>query len=356
MKCPNKQQTTNNKQQTTNNNSSLIKFFLLLALLVFTACGGGGGGGGSTSGTSDDSSTATNTNTPASSTTTVPWNFVNITGSTVTGSDKFKVGNETGCFVAGRNVTINNFSMLDHEITQAEYQSVMGSNPSYFDGTSGKEAETGETQANRPVDMVSWYDALVYCNKKSMADGLTPCYAISGKTNPAEWGAVPTSNDATWDGVTCNFSANGYRLPTEAEWEYAALGGAAGVNAADPTDYAGPNTESNLGSYAWNSSNSGAKTHEVRKKTANALNLFDLSGNVIEWCWDWYGSLDSSTDYAGPNTESNLGSYAWISSCRVLRGGTCYDAATSCSAAYRSGAQPSVRSDGVGFRVVRSAQ
>lgn len=107
------------------------------------------------------------------------------------------------------------FYMCDHEVTQAEYEAVMGegSNPSYF--KTG--ADEGEVQENRPVEKVTWYMAIVYCNKRSIKEGLTPCYTISGKTDPAEWGTIPDTSDETWNTVECNWTANGYRLPTEAE-------------------------------------------------------------------------------------------------------------------------------------------
>lgn len=273
----------------------------------------------------------------------LPAGFVKVEGATIVGGDKFKVGSNTGVFVAGRTVTLSDFYMCDHEVTQAEYIVVMGANPSNFEGYGWEKL---------PVEQVSWFDALVYCNKKSLAENLTPCYTINGKTNPSDWGTVPTFIDATWNAAICNLNADGYRLPTEAEWEYAALGGKAGVAADDPTDYAGTNDSTQLGTYAWCTDNSESKTHAVKTKTKNGLGLFDMSGNVWEWCWDCYNDDAKSGDNSNPVTNPLGG--APLELRRVLRGGS-WKYGVFISVAYRNGNYPNSRDDDLGFRVVRSA-
>ena len=259
--------------------------------------------------------------------------------SNVTVSATFTLEGITGSdvFIAGRNITIRSTLWAsDHEVTQDEYQTVMGTNPSIFSSSPA----VGETQGKRPVEWVSWYACLVYCNKRSIAEGLTPCYTIGGKTNPNEWGAVPTSSDSTWDAATCNFDANGYRLPTEAEWEYLARGG--NMTNSEQTTYSGSVTIEDV---AWYSGNSGNTTHEVKKKLPNARGLYDMSGNVWEWCWDWCGSITVDT----PSVGASSGSY------RVIRGGGWSGAASDCRVAYRYFDSPSYSRRNIGFRVVRSS-
>ena len=285
----------------------------------------------------------------------------NVKVTTVNGQDELCLVNPNlifvkggSCTLNGTEVTLSSFWISPYEVTQEEFESLIAgnqnginANPSSF--TSNPAA--GEVQESRPVECVSWYDAIVYCNLLSIKEGLTPFYTIKGSTNPAAWGTSPTSTGAEdyadWESVTCNFNADGYRLPTEAEWEYAARGGQTGITHGSwDNTYSGSTTPENV---AWYTGNSESKTHEVGKKQANALGLYDMSGNVWEWCWDLYD--DSSSGYpsgtedpAGPDTGSN----------RVIRGGSWYNEASNCTVSYQSNIKPWSRYNNYGFRLVRS--
>ena len=211
-------------------------------------------------------------------------------------------------------VTVNSFYMDKTEVTQAEYRRVMGKNPSRF-------SDCDEC----PVEKVSWYEAIAYCNRRSGLEGLQPAYIISGET-------------VTWDR-----RANGYRLPTEAEWEYAARGG----NKSEGYTYSGSN---GLAAVGWYTGNSGGRTHPVGQLQPNELGLYDMSGNVWEWGWDWYyaGYYRSSPkdNPTGPSTGS----------LRVVRGGSWGGDPRFCRVGDRGGGPPSDGDYGMGFRVCISAR
>jgi formylglycine-generating enzyme len=183
----------------------------------------------------------------------------------------------------GKDVVVSNFYIAKYEVTQKEWTDVMSNNPSQFKGD------------NLPVEMVSWYDCVDYCNRRSLKEGLKPCYEINKtKKDPINRCDL---DDVKWT-VTTNAGANGYRLPTQAEWEYAASGGRKSKN----YKYSGGNEEDKVAWYWRNSGDNYLKEHwrwtTLEKnhcqpkpgggKEPNELGLYDMSGNVREWCWDWH--------------------------------------------------------------------
>ncbi len=172
-----------------------------------------------------------------------------------------------------------------------------------------------------------------------MQEGLTPCYSyINFGTNPANWPSGWNTNDNNHTNVNCNWTANGYRLPTEAEWEFAARGG----NQTHNYSYSGSNE---INAVAWYSSNSGSTTHTVGTKTANELGLYDMSGNVWELNWDIYGNYPSGSQTNPHGAPS--GSY------RVLRGGSWLYSAGYCTVTYRGNVDATYSNSVIGFRLCR---
>jgi formylglycine-generating enzyme required for sulfatase activity len=211
-------------------------------------------------------------------------------------------------------VELDAFLMDCYEVTQSIYTKMDPINGSHFKGP------------DLPSEMVGWGKAALYCNMRSEAEGLTPCYNEFGE---------------------CDFDADGYRLPTEAEWEYACRAGS-------ETVYSFGDDPSRLGQNAWYAANSNKKTHPVGRKGANAWGLYDMHGNVAEWCNDFY-----APDYYAKSPQKNPRGPA-EGDRNLLRGGHWGASAESCTAAFRTGEEPGFSDacfarDAIGFRCVRKA-
>ena len=201
-----------------------------------------------------------------------------------------------------------NIKMLKTEVTQELYESVMGNSPRGFVG------------ADRPIESISWYDAIYFCNRLSEIKGKKPVYAVDGETDVKKWGYTPHENKLIRGEITQNTEASGYRLPTYEEWTYAASGG-------ENYTYAGSDDLDEVG---WYDDNSDNRTHPVAQKKANGYGLYDMSGNVWEWVWD-------SDDY---------------DDLRYYCGGSHFNNAGDCVVDFRCSYFASLRDYGIGFRLV----
>jgi formylglycine-generating enzyme len=230
---------------------------------------------------------------------------------------KFLMGSKNGIVNGAvterpvHSVLVNDFMIGEYEVTQEVYETVTGLNPSVHHGK------------NLPVENVTWYEAVIFCNLFSKREGLEEVYTIKDKD------------------VSADFSRNGYRLPTEAEWEYAARGG----QYSGGFRYAGSDK---IDSVAWYAFDSGSHSHEVGTRAANELGLYDMSGNVWEWCWDWYGKYheQAQTDPSG----GDYGKY------RIIRGNCWSGDKADCTVWQRGLGVPYLSMDCLGFRLVRSSK
>ncbi len=233
-----------------------------------------------------------------------------VEGGTFRMGDAWEGENPDGKIV--HSVTLSGFYLGTHEVTQALYRRVMGNNPSAAQGD------------DLPVESVTWYEAVEFCNRVSDALGLQKVYTVSGTE------------------VRADFTRNGYRLPTESEWEYAARS-----RGRDDRQWSGTNKESGIEEYAWYYWDDPAP-HPAGMKKPNELGLYDMTGNVEEWCWDWYGPYTKAgkTDPKGPAS----GKY------RVARGGAWNWDADYSRTARRDGFTPDKRYEVLGFRVARNGR
>jgi len=246
------------------------------------------------------------------------------------------------------NVRLSNFYIGKYPVTQEEFYAVMNENPSSFRGNPAP----GERQGRRPVDSVTWYDAIEFANRLSILTGLHPAYTMQTaedsniwSTDPNTWGS-PNGFDGRWNAVRMVAGSDGYRLPTEAQWEFAAKGG----TSSDNFRFSGSNNPNEVAWHSGNSVNNGRRiTREVGRLQPNGLGIYDMSGNVWEWVWDWYEAYPGSfilgiDEHTGPLTGSE----------RVVRGGSFYNHYDRARSVYRGREwRPHFVRNGIGFRVAR---
>ena len=298
--------------------AALITAATLTLALLFTACPNNAGGG----------------TTPPPENKTYTVNGISFTMKDIAAVTNGTVGHtDNASNNAPHTVSLTAYRIGETEVTQELWQAVMGNNPSNFSGS----PEGGEVQGKRPVENVNWFECIAFCNeltKKVPELGESQCvYTYNGNTyNSTDAGAQREP--------AINMSKKGFRLPTEAEWEWAAKGGT-------NDKWAGTDTKSELKNYAWykngDGGDAGNKTHQVKMKQPNAYGLYDMSGNVWEWCWDWYSD---STPTGGQDPIGAASGFY-----RVRRGGSWNNSADDCTVGGRDVYSPDRRSRTLGFRL-----
>jgi formylglycine-generating enzyme required for sulfatase activity len=282
--------------------------------------------------------------------------LVTIEGSSAYSFDNHHNVHYQGVFIHGRTVTLSPFRIAKHETTYELWYKVRdwADDNGYTFANAGREGNDGiigdppTTAKTEPVTMINWRDAVIWCNAYSEMSGKETVYYTDTSYNTVlKISTDESGTNTAADGAVMKDGANGYRLPTEAEWEYAARGG----GTPDPdgpfaNKWAGTDTEGDLENYAWYDANSVSATHPVGERTGNGdIGLKDMSGNVLEWCWDWGYSAFGPGPVTDPTgLDSGLR--------RVVRGGSWFESASVCSVTYRGSLWPDYEFNYMGFRVV----